>query len=83
MGEHVGWCVLLIIHNKPTIRKYEEILNIEVREFFPKEGLSADRSVGYAWAKKIGGYWKIVSGDVKVESRRENSKHESDTSNCY
>ena len=70
MGDHFGWRVLLIIHNKRTIRKYEDILNIKVREFFPEEGPSADRSVGYSWAKKLGGYWKIVSGDQKVEDRR-------------
>jgi len=51
MGEHVGQRILLIIHNKRTIRKYEEILNIEVREFCPVVGPGADRSVGYAWAK--------------------------------
>ena len=71
MGDHVGWRTLLIIHNKRTIRKYEEILNIDVREFFPEEGPSANRSIGYTLAKKIGNYWKIVSGDVKVESRKE------------
>jgi len=70
MGDHFGWRVLLIIHNKRTIRKYEDILNIKVRDFFPEEGPSADRSVGYTWAKKLGGYWKIVSGDKKVDDRR-------------
>ena len=71
MGDHFGWRVLLIIHNKRTIRKYEEILGIKVRDFFPEEGPSYERSIGYSWAKKLGGYWKIVSGDEKVKDRRE------------
>ena len=71
MGDHFGWRVLLIIHNKRTIRKYEEILGVSIRELFPEEGPSANRSVGYRWAKKLGGYWKIVSGDTKVENRQE------------
>ena len=71
MGDHMGWRVLLIIHNKRTIRKYENILGITVRELFPEEGPSAERSNGYHWAKKLGGYWKIVSGDTKIENRQE------------
>lgn len=71
IGDHFGWKVLVIIHNKRTIRKYEEILNIRIREFFPEEGPSADRSIGYSIAKKIGSFWKAVSGEVKIEQRRE------------
>jgi len=71
MGDHFGWRVLLILHNKRTIRKYENILSINVREFFPEEGPSCKRSVGYCWTKKLGGYWKIVSGDTKIDDRRE------------
>lgn len=32
LGDYVGWKVLIIIHNKRTIRKYEEVLGISVRE---------------------------------------------------
>ena len=43
LGDHIGWKPLVLIHNKRTIRKYEEILGIEIREFFPPEGPSAER----------------------------------------
>jgi len=71
LGDHVGWRVLYILHSKRTIRRYEEILDIKVREFFPEEGPSASRSIGYKVAKKLENFWKIVSGDVKIENRRE------------
>lgn len=71
MGDHFGWRVLVLIHNKRTIRKYEDILNIKVREFFPDTGSQSHRSVGYSIAKKIGNFWKAVSGDIKIENRRE------------
>ena len=71
IGHHVGWKVLVLIHNKRTIRKYESILGISVREFFPEEGPSADRSLGYTVAKKLGNFWKAVSGELKIENRRE------------
>ncbi len=78
MGDYFGWRVLLIIHNKRTIRKYEEILNIKVREFFPEEGSQTSRSYGYKIAKAIGNFWKVVSGDIKVENRREISASSED-----
>ena len=70
IGHHFGWRVLVLIHNKRTIRKYEQILAINFREFFPAEGPSHERSVGYGWAKQIGNFWKAVSGAIKIEDRR-------------
>ena len=67
MGDHIGWKPLVLIHNKRTIRKYEEILGIEIREFFEPEGPSSERSLGYSIAKKIGNFWKAVSGEVKSD----------------
>lgn len=67
LGDHVGWKPLVLIHNKRTVRKYEEILGIQVREFFPPEGPSAERSLGYSIAKKIGNFWKAVSGELKSD----------------
>jgi len=71
LGDHFGWRVLFIIHSKRTIRKYENILGITAREFFEEEGPSADRSMGYTFAKKLSNFWKAVSGETKVENRRE------------
>lgn len=67
MGHYVGWRVLIIIHNKRTIKKYEEILGINIREYFDEEGPLASRSYGYSIFKKIGQFWKIVSGDIKSQ----------------
>jgi hypothetical protein len=65
IGDHIGWKPLVLIHNKRTIRKYEEILGIEIREFFKEEGPSAHRSRGYTIAKALGNFWKAVSGAIK------------------
>lgn len=70
IGHHLGWRILVLIHNKRTIRKYELILGINFREFFPAEGPSSERSIGYGWAKQIGNFWKVVSGAIKIEDRR-------------
>lgn len=69
-GDYMGWRVMVLIHNKRTIRKYEEILNIKIRDFFPEEGSQSHRSIGYKIATQLGKFWKAVSGEVPIENRR-------------
>ncbi len=71
LGFHYGWKPLTIIHSKKTFRKYEHILDINARELFPEETPTSDRSVGYSFAKTVSNFWKAVSGDIKVEHRRD------------
>lgn len=73
-GDYMGWRVLVLIHNKRTIRKYEEILGINIREFFPEVGSQSNRSMGYKVAKAVGNFWKAVNGEIKIENRREISR---------
>lgn len=71
IGHQVGWRVLVLTHNKRTIRKYEEILGIKTKEFFPENAPGAERSIGLKMADTLGNFWKAVSGDVKIDDRRE------------
>lgn len=71
VGRLVGWKVLVLLHNKRTIKKYEDILKIKVREVFPEEGPFADKSVAYELVKKIGSFWKAVSGEIKDDELKE------------
>jgi hypothetical protein len=71
LGHYVGWKVLVLLHSKKTIRKYEEILQITVRDEFPEEGAESDRSRAYAIAKKLSNFWKAVSGEDKSITREE------------
>ena len=70
MGHHIGWKVLYLIHSKKTIRKYEDILGIKIRDVFPEEGPSSYRSNGLVLAKKASNFWKVVSGEEKIDDRR-------------
>lgn len=70
LGRHVGWKPLVLMHNKRTIRKYEEIVGIPIRELFPEEGPAARRSVGYRFATTLSNFWKAVSGESSVPDRR-------------
>jgi hypothetical protein len=64
MGHHFGWKVLYIIHSKATIRKYERILDIKIRDVFPETGPSSYRSLGYQIVQKVSNFWKFVSGEA-------------------
>jgi len=70
IGHHVGWKMLYVVHSKRTIRKYEEILDIKIRELFDETGPSADRSIGLALAEQYSNFWKVVSGDIKIVNRK-------------
>ena len=74
LGHHVGWKVLYIIHNKRTIRQFEEILGITFKDYFPDTGPGSDRSFAYETAEKLKKYWKVVNGTFKVEGKREISE---------
>lgn len=71
LGKLLGWKVLVILHNKRTIRKYEEILRIKVREDFPETGAFAEKSLAYDWAHRYDAFWKVASGERIVPNRRQ------------
>lgn len=71
LGHQVGWRALVITHSRRTVRKYEEILGINVKEFFPEEPAGSERSLGLKFANTLTNFWRAVSGDLKVEDRRE------------
>lgn len=65
VGFHFGWKVLYVIHSKKTIRKYEEILGISVRDVFDEFGPDADRTNAYKISQAVSSFWKLVSGEEK------------------
>jgi len=65
MGYQFGWKVLLLVHDKKTIRNYEKILQIDIREEFPERGPRSHKSVGLKLADGVGNFWKVVRGGVK------------------
>lgn len=68
-GRHVGWKPLVLMHNKRTIRKYEDILGIKIRDEFDPTEPDCERSNAYRIAQKISNFWRAVSGDEKIPDR--------------
>jgi len=71
MGHHYGWKVLYIIHSKKTIRTYEEILKIRIRDVFDETGPSSYRSIGFHIAQMYSNFWKVAGGDIKIPRRKD------------
>lgn len=70
MGHHWGWKVLYIVHSKRTIRKYEDILGIKIRDLFAETGPSTYRSQGYLIVQSLSNFWKAIGGGEKIENRK-------------
>ena len=77
MGHHMGWKVLYLLHSKTTIRKYEEILGIKIRDLFPEEGPSAYRSRGLRIAKAASNFWKVISGEAAEAKQMDRTERRS------
>jgi hypothetical protein len=70
MGRLMGWKVLVLIHNKRTIRKYEQILDISIRDLPDVTELS-DKSIAFKVVQDLGNFWKAVSGELKSDELRD------------
>lgn len=64
VGKEVGWKVLYLVHEKRTIRKYEDILGINFREELPEEGRYSKKSVAFQAVQKVSNFWKAVKGEI-------------------
>jgi len=70
-GYYFGWRFLYIVHSKRTIRKYEKVLNIKIKEHFEPIGTFSYRSAGLSEAYKHSNFWKCVSGDIQIPNRKQ------------
>lgn len=65
IGFHFGWKVLYVLHSKATIRKYESILGITVRDTFDEFGPDADRTNAYQVIQSVNSFWAWISDGKK------------------
>jgi hypothetical protein len=64
MGRVMGWKVMLLIHDRKSVKDYEKILQINSKELFPEFGRMADKSFAYRALKKVTNFWKAVKGET-------------------
>lgn len=59
----LGWKPMYLLHSRATIKEYEKILGVQIRDLFPEEGPLAKKSVAWTVAKKLSNFWKAVKGE--------------------
>ncbi|PCJ86607.1 MAG: hypothetical protein COA54_07755 [Thiotrichaceae bacterium] len=64
VGQQMGWKVLLLIHDKKTIRKYEKALGINFRDHMDETGPLSHKSIAWCAVQKVSNFWKAVSGEI-------------------
>ncbi len=64
VAQKVGWKALFLVHAKKTIKRYEEILDIAIRDCAPEEGELARKSVALKLLKGVTNFWKAVQGEI-------------------
>ncbi|HVS25781.1 MAG TPA: hypothetical protein VHE58_00465 [Burkholderiales bacterium] len=65
VGRKMGWKIMLLVHDKRTIKKYEDILGgIDVRKEFPPLGPLHTKSLAWKLMKGVTNFWKAVTGAI-------------------
>ena len=64
VGRRLGWRIMYVVHDKKTLRKYEEILGIEFRAEFEEYEDQATRTVAYKAIQLVTNFWKAVKGEI-------------------
>ncbi len=64
VARKVGWKALFLVHTKKTIRRYEAILGISIRDYVLEEGELARKSRALNLLKGVTNFWKAVQGEI-------------------
>lgn len=64
VGRQFGWKVMLLVHDRKTIAKYEKILGIDFRKELPEVGEYANKSIAWKAVQKVSNFWKAVKGEI-------------------
>lgn len=67
VGRRMGWKILFIMHDKKTLKRYEDILQIQFKEEFKDFEDQAERTNIYKVLKKVSNFWKAVSGAISID----------------
>ena len=64
VGRKMGWKPMLIIHDRKTIKLYEEIVGLQFKDHMEEEGPLAEKSHAWNIVKKMTNFWAVVKGEV-------------------
>jgi len=66
IGQHMGWRVLLLAHDRRTIDKYGKMLGVDFKDgkTMPEVGKLAHKSLAWNAYQGVTNFWKAVKGEI-------------------
>lgn len=71
VGKALGWEVLYLMHNRSTIKQFDEILGFSLRDQMEANTPLSKKNHVWRWTNKAQAFWKVVRGDIKKQGRTE------------
>jgi hypothetical protein len=68
IGRMMGWKPLFLIHANPTIKRYEQVLEVRFRDVLPESGRLAKKSVAWRVVEAGKHFWDVVRARVPGRS---------------
>lgn len=68
VGRVIGWKPLFLIHANPTIKRYEQVLQISFRDVLPDVGRRADKSLAWHVVQSGKKFWDVFRASVPGRS---------------
>ncbi len=63
LATNLGWKPVYLMHSRSSIKEYEKILNVDIKQMFPPIGKDAERSRAWRIAGRLSNFWKAVKGE--------------------
>ena len=64
VGRQFGWKVMLLMHDRKTLAKYEDILGVDFRTQLDDVGSLAHKSIAWKAMETVSNFWKAVRGEI-------------------
>lgn len=64
IGRKFGWKPMLLMHDRKSIKSYEEILKFDSKVIMEEVGPFAYKSVAWKAVQKVANFWKAVKGEI-------------------
>lgn len=66
LGQVYGWRGIMMLHSRSTVRKFEQVLGLSLRDCMPDRTQFSERILGVRIADEMGKFWAVVKGEVPV-----------------
>lgn len=70
LGKYMGWKIVHLVHSQATVKKYEQIMGIDVKADFDPTTAGSKRSWAWIAIEGFSNFWKAVKGETDIKNAR-------------